>query len=214
MKQGYGLLIPETLADLCDSSRTAILIYDMQRGIVPQVPTGAQIVEGCRALLDPTRQAGFRIFYTRHISLPNRAAGVAQLRRAMIWQCVDDSAATIPALLPDSPSAQIVADLYPHQADVVIDKITMSAFEGTYLNIALRDLGVSAIAIAGIALEVGIEPTIRHALDLNYVPILFSDLCGSRSDDLHERSILNLQQTGEVLISSSAQWLSLLTQNG
>jgi nicotinamidase-related amidase len=85
----------------------------------------------------------------------------------------------------------------------------MSAFEGTYLNIALRDLGISAIAIAGIALEVGIEPTIRHALDLNYVPILFLDLCGSRSDDLRERSISTLQQTSEVLMPSSADWLSL-----
>jgi nicotinamidase-related amidase len=209
MKQGYGLLIPEALADLCDPARTAIIIYDMQRGIVPQVSTGPQLVDGCRALLTRARPAGFRIFYTRHISLPNRAAGVAQLRRAMIWQRVDEAVGTQPAFLPDSASAQIVAELCPQQGDVIIDKITMSAFEGTYLNIALRDLGISAIAIAGIALEVGIEPTIRHALDLNYVPILFLDLCGSRSDDLRERSISTLQQTSEVLMASSADWLSL-----
>jgi nicotinamidase-related amidase len=35
----------------------------------------------------------------------------------------------------------------------------MSAFEGTPLSIALRDRGISSIAIVGIAREVGIEPT-------------------------------------------------------
>jgi biuret amidohydrolase len=86
----------------------------------------------------------------------------------------------------------------------------MSAFEGTYLNIALRDLGMLAVAFVGIALEVGIEPSVRHALDLNYIPVVVADLCGSRTEELHHRSIDALQSTGEVLIISSHELLPQL----
>ena len=46
--------------------------------------------------------------------------------------------------------------------EAILDKITMSAFEGTPLSIALRDCGLIAFAIAGVAVEIGIEPTVRH----------------------------------------------------
>ena len=49
---------------------------------------------------------------------------------------------------------------------MVIDKIAMSAFESTSLALALRDAQLQSFVIAGIALEVGIEPTARHGADL------------------------------------------------
>jgi hypothetical protein len=55
----------------------------------------------------------------------------------------------------------------------------MSAFEGTPLDIAFRDCGIDAFAIVGIAMEIGIEPTVRHGSDLGYVPVLVVDACGS-----------------------------------
>ena len=61
----------------------------------------------------------------------------------------------------------------------MIDKITMSAFEGTPLDIVLRDCGVRTYLIVGVALEVGIEPTVRHSAILGYVPIVVRDACGS-----------------------------------
>ena len=42
----------------------------------------------------------------------------------------------------------------------------------------LRDCGVRAYIIAGVALEVGIEPTVRHSADLGYVPVVVRDACG------------------------------------
>jgi biuret amidohydrolase len=68
-----------------------------------------------------------------------------------------------------------VAELAPTPDELVLDKITMSAFEGTPLDIVLRDYGIDAFAVAGIAMEVGIEPTVRHALDLGYFPVIVTD---------------------------------------
>jgi AraC-like DNA-binding protein len=80
--------------------------------------------------------------------------------------------------LRDAPGFQIVSELAPRPEDAVFDKITMSAFEGTPLAIALRDCGISSIAIVGIATEVGIEPTARHAADLCFIPVIIADACG------------------------------------
>jgi nicotinamidase-related amidase len=79
----------------------------------------------------------------------------------------------------------------------------MSAFEGTPLDFALRDCGIDAFAIVGIALEIGIEPTIRHGADLGYIPVLIEDACGFGHADAAARSIESLRFSGDALITKS-----------
>src|SRR3954469_9763275 len=67
--------------------------------------------------------------------------------------------------LRDSPGFAIVPELAPRASEAIFDKLAMSAFEGTPLEMALRDCGITAVAIVGIATEIGIEPTARHAAD-------------------------------------------------
>jgi biuret amidohydrolase len=38
MQRAYGLEIPQTLQQVCDPRRMALLVYDMQAGIVRHVP--------------------------------------------------------------------------------------------------------------------------------------------------------------------------------
>lgn len=202
MKSAFGFSIPETLHELCDPTQCALIVYDMQVGIVSQIPDGQQIVEACARLLASARRSNMRVFYTRHIFLPNQSAGVGQLRRSMIWQRKDDPSQTVPLMLQGDNSWQIVPELSPIPGDVILDKITMSAFESTFLNLALRDLQLKSFIIAGIALEVGIEPTVRHGVDLNLIPVIASDACGSRDQVLKDRSLATLRQMGEVILSS------------
>jgi biuret amidohydrolase len=205
MKDAYGLSIPERLEDACTPSRCALLIYDMQVGIVSQIDEGQDILARCGQLLLAAREKGFRVFFTRHLFLPNRLAGVGQLHRAMIWQKQTDPTKTRPLMTQGSEAWQIVPELAPQADEVVIDKITMSAFEGTFLNIAMRDAHLEAFVIAGIALEVGIEPTVRHGLDLNFLPIVVADACGAKTIALKQRSLATLTDTGEIKTFHSAE---------
>lgn len=84
----------------------------------------------------------------------------------------------------------------------MFDKITMSAFEGTPLNITLRDCGISAFAIVGIAMEIGIDPTVRHGADLGYIPVVVQDACGSGHQDAADRSVAGLQFMGDTLFTN------------
>jgi biuret amidohydrolase len=210
MKHAFGIAVPETLAEMCTPSTCALLIYDMQVGIVAQISEGQKVLDRCKQLLDAARSGGFRIFFTRHFHLPNQAAGSGQLRRAMVWQRKDDPADTTPFIPQGSKRWEIAPELGPREGEVTIDKITMSAFEGTFLNLAMRDAHLEAFIIAGIALEVGIEPSVRHGADLNYVPVVVTDACGSKTADAKARSLSSLEETGEVIVVNTAALVSAL----
>jgi nicotinamidase-related amidase len=210
MTEAYGLSIPDRLFDVCAPKRCAVIIYDLQNGIISQISSGRQIVERSRVLLDAARLGGYRVFFTRHMSLPNAVAGVGQLRRAMVWQGKQRPEETRPFFLQGSPPWEIASELGPKEGEVIVDKITMSAFEGTFLNLAMRDAHLDCFIIAGIALEVGIGPTVRHALDLNLCPVLVTDACGSKTVDAREKMMDTLKETGEILAVSSAEVLSAM----
>src|SRR5262244_560592 len=210
MTEAYGLSIPDQLVDVCTPARCALIVYDMQVGIVPQISAGCDIVASCGRLLEAARSGGYRIFFTRHFFLPNAVAGVGQFRRAMVWQRKKEAEETKPFFLQGSPPWEIVPELAPREGEVIIDKITMSAFEGTFLNLAMRDAHLDCFIIAGIALEVGIGPTVRQALDLNLCPVLVTDACGSKTADAHEQMMSTLKETGEVFAYSSAEVLAAM----
>jgi nicotinamidase-related amidase len=210
MRKAFGLQVPQTLQDIVQPSRCALIVYDMQVGIVPQISSGAEVQRQCVELLDAARKAGMRIFFTRHFFLPTSAAGVGQLRRAMVWQHKDGPEETKCFIPNGSAAFQIMPELTPRESEVVVDKITMSAFEATFLNLAMRDARVDSFLIAGIALEIGIEPTVRQSLDLNYIPVIVTDACGSKTEELKQRSLATLNDTGEVFTISTADALKLL----
>jgi biuret amidohydrolase len=199
VEHAFGLTIPRTLEEVCDATRTALIVYDMQVGVVSQLADGGTVTARVAEVRQAAREGGIRVLYTRHMSLPNEVAGVMQLRTAMAWQRLERVADVKPAFLRDSPAFQITPELTPAPNEVVFDKITMSAFEGTPLNIALRDCGVNAFVITGIALEVGIEPTVRHAMDLGYIPIVVADACGSRDKAAARRALDGLAFAGGSL---------------
>jgi nicotinamidase-related amidase len=199
VQRAFGLTIPESLDEVCDPTRTALIIYDMQTGIVPQLPDGPAVAARVVQLRQVVRDAGMRVFYTRHMSLPNELSGVSQLRTAMAWQRLTRVEDVKPRFLRGSPAFEITPELTPSASEAIFDKLAMSAFVGTPLDMALRDCGISSFLIAGIALEVGIEPTVRHALDLGYVPILVTDACGSRDKAAADRALAQLAFAGGSL---------------
>ena len=210
MEKAFGIEIPRTLEDVCDPRRLVLLVYDMQAGIRSQLKDGDTVVGRVRDVLLAAREAGVRVIYTRHMSLPKQLMGAFQYRTAMAWQHVDDPARVEPWFLRDSPGFAIVPELAPLPSEAVFDKIAMSAFVGTPLDTVLRDCGIGAVAIAGIALEVGIEPTARHAADLGFIPVIIADACGTGHEDAAKRSLDSLAFTGDSLITDTSEFCRLL----
>jgi biuret amidohydrolase len=202
MQRAFGLTIRQTLEDVCDPSSLALIVYDMQIGIVRQIANGPEITAQVVRVLDAARRAGIRVFFTRHMSLPKELMGAFQFRMAMAWQRVQSPDQVKPWFTRESPGFELIPETAPRPSEAILDKIAMSAFEGTPLNIALRDCGISAFAIVGIAMEIGIEPTARHGADLGYIPVIIKDACGFGHRDAAERSIANLEFAGDSLLTT------------
>ena len=202
MHRAFGLSIPQTLEDVCDPTRLALVVYDMQVGIVNQIRNGPEITARVLQVLEAARAARIRTFFTRHMSLPKELAGVSQLRMAMAWQKVKSADDVKCWFLRDSPAFHLISEMTPLPSEAIFDKIAMSAFAGTPLDIALRDCGIDAFAVVGIAMEIGIEPTVRHGIDLGYIPVVVTDACGFGDSDAAARSVSSLEFAGDAILTS------------
>lgn len=202
MKNASGLAIPRTLAEAVRPDTTALIVYDMQVGILRQLKSGPDVLARVLNVLEAARAAGVRIFFMRHMSLPKKLAGVFQLRQMMHWQSKDSPDDVHPWFLRDSPAFALAPELAVRDDEAILDKITMSAFEGTPLAIALRDCGLKSFVICGIATEIGIEPTVRHGTDLGFIPIVVEDACGPGEHEAGERSLAGMRFIGDAMICS------------
>ena len=214
MQEFAGIKIPQSLEEIISPQNTALIIYDMQVGIVRQIKNGQEITQNVVRLLTAARAAGIRTFFTRHMSLPKELMGAFQVRTAMAWQRVDTPEKAKPMFLRDAPAFQIVPELQPLPSEGLVDKITMSAFEGTYLEIALRDCGIRSFLVAGIALEIGIDPTCRQGADLGFWPILVRDACGSGNEEAADHSLASLKHMGDAIVTDVDTVCGLMQRSG
>lgn len=213
MQEFAGITIPGSLQEVISPQDTALIVYDMQVGITKQIANGQEIVGRVARLLDAARSGGIRTFFTRHMSLPKELMGAFQYKTAMAWQRVDSPDKVKPIFVRDSPAFQITPELAPRQSEGIVDKIVMSAFEGTYLDMALRDCGIRSFIICGIALEIGIDPTCRQGADLGFWPILVQDACGFGNEEAANHSLASLKHMGDSIITDVETVCSLMAKS-
>jgi biuret amidohydrolase len=186
-----------------DVARTALLVYDMQRGIVKQISDADRVIAACKTAIDAARRVGMRIAYSKHMSLPGAWLGSTQLRTAMMWQRIQKPEEVKAWFARGSEASEIVPELAPSDADLVFEKFAMSALSGTSLDFALRDCGIVNLVIVGIALEIGIEPTVRSATDLGFVPVVLTDACGWGNEAAGKRSLETMKFIGEAILTDT-----------
>ncbi|MCP9621192.1 cysteine hydrolase [Nocardia otitidiscaviarum] len=201
MRYGNGLEIPDSLEELCAPERMAVIVYDMQVGVLSQLPDGDAIIERVVRVVEAARRGGYPVIFLRHMFLPKRLSGAFALRMAMNWQRVDSVDEVHPILQRDTPAFELVPQLRPTADETVFDKTAMSAFEGTPLAATLRDLGIGAYTIVGVALEIGIAPTVAHSTDLGFIPVVVKDAVGGRDIEAMDRAWADFEFQGHAVVT-------------
>jgi len=153
-----------------------------------------------------------RTYFTRHVTLPVELMGVAQLRMWRSWQRVDRLEDVRSPFMPDAPQTQIVPELKPTAREAVMDKLTLSAFAGTPLELALRGARVEAVAVVEVATEIGIEPTVRHAGDLGFIPVVVTDACAAGNAEAGARTMESLRFLGDAYLTDVAGFRDALAR--
>ena len=212
MQEAHGVQIPETVAEMCRPAAAAVLVYDAQAGILAHVQDADGLTARIRAVLDAARTAGVMVLYVRHVSLPPSHLGPGALRAAMAWQRTDRAEAVKSSFPPEAVQTQIVTELAPVGAEPVFDKLGMSALVGTPVEAVLRDRGITTLVLVGAVLEIGIEPTARHAADLGFLPVVVDDACGVVEPLAAERALASLDYTLMTYRASSAEVIAAFNQ--
>lgn len=135
----------------------------------------ARLADRCRAL-------GVPVIHV-HFVVPPGAKGLTL--NAPLFEGVLDGN----ALVRGSWGASPVPGLEPRDGDHVVEKMRMSAWEGTTLETVLKAEGRDIVVVAGAWTNMSIEHTARTGADKGYVMVVPEDACSTMNADWHRASI-------------------------
>jgi nicotinamidase-related amidase len=166
-----------------DPASTALILIDLQRGIVPRQlspRSGPDVVQAANRLTPVLRNRGGLII---RVNVSYGPDGGAALKTD-----VDEQPATP---FPEGWD-EFVDEAKPIPGDVVITKRQWGAFYGTDLDLQLRRRKRTTIILGGIATNFGVESTARDAWERGYQLILPEDLMAASSIEAHEASLTRI----------------------
>jgi gluconolactonase len=119
---------------------------------------------------------------------------------APLFQGVKDTG----GLVRGSWGAAPADGLEPQPGDFVVEKMRMSAWQGTRFESLLRGLGRDTVIVTGAWTNMSIEHTARTGADKGYSMIVPEDCCSTMNADWHNASInYALQNVCQVTDSAS-----------
>ena len=158
---------------------TALLVMDVQNGIVGRVPDSADLLLAALGRATAAARAhGLPVVYVR---VAFRPGSVDVSPRNKAFAAIAGSA----PLLLDDPSTQFHPAVAPGERDVVVVKKRVSAFTGSDLEVVLRSLDVSSLVLCGIATSGVVLSTAREAADKDFRLVVLSDGCFDPDPDVH-----------------------------
>jgi gluconolactonase len=176
-----------------DPKRTALLIQDMQNDVIieggafaesgsPQHAKEQNVIANSQKLAEAARAKGVHVIHVHYV-VEEGAPGL-QLN-APLFAGVKDAN----ALVRGSWGAAPADGLEPKDGDLLVEKMRMSAWQGTKLDNILRANGVDTVIVTGAWTNMSIEHTARTGADMGYRMIVPEDCCSTMNADWHNASI-------------------------
>ncbi|MFL9920004.1 isochorismatase family protein [Paraburkholderia fungorum] len=158
-------------------AKTALLIIDLQRGIValPTAHPTAEVVTHSASLADAFRRHGLPVVL---VNVAGGAPGRAEQARHN----------------GDFPAdfAELVPEVNQQPSDHLVTKRTWGAFTNTDLEAYLRKQGVTQVVLVGVATSIGVESTARFAHELGFNVSFAVDAMTDLNADAHTNSIARI----------------------
>jgi len=136
------------MTTLDNRPNTALLVVDVQKGVVAAAPARDVVVANVRSLVERARRERVPVVWVQHAD--------EQLARG-------------------SDAWRIVPELAPGAAEPLVEKSYGDSFEDTALETVLSDLGVGRLVVVGAQTDACIRSTLHGALVRGYDATLVSD---------------------------------------
>jgi nicotinamidase-related amidase len=136
------------MTTLANRPNTALVVVDVQNGVVARAHERDAVVRNIADLVDKARRQGVPVVWVQHIN---------------------DN------LVKGSDAWRIVSELTPGDAEPLIEKLWGDAFEDTTLETVLSNLGVGRLIVTGAETDACIRSTLHGALVRGYDATLVGD---------------------------------------
>ncbi len=176
-----------------DASRCALIIQDLQNDVIieggafaesgsPEHAKEQNVVENVKSLAEKCRGKGIPVIHVHYI-VEEGAPGLKL--NAPLFQDVKEAN----ALVRDSWGAAPAEGLEPQDGDFIVQKMRMSAWQGTRLENLLTGFGRDTVIVTGAWTNMSIEHTSRTGADKGYYMVVPEDACSTMNADWHNASI-------------------------
>jgi nicotinamidase-related amidase len=159
--------------------KTALLVMDMQMGILQNFPNTDQVVEKIAEAITKARSNDIQVFY---VTLAFRPGAPEIHPGNQVFQPFKEKLAQVSM---ESYSA-IHPDLAPKEHDIQFHKKRFSAFTGSDLELVLRSQGINHLVLTGVATSGVVLSTLREAADKDYMLTVLTDGCADRDEEVHQ----------------------------
>lgn len=150
--------------------RTALLVMDVQRGIVGRFGDDHAYLRRLATAIDAARAAQIPVIYVVVSFRPGHPE-ISPRNRTFA------AAVAAGGFAHDDPATEIHPAIAPQAGDIVVTKRRVSAFTGSDLQVLLSGLEIDTLVLAGIATSGVVLSTLRQAADLDYRLVVLSDGC-------------------------------------
>ena len=194
-----------------DLERTAIIVVDMQNSFVAKggmfdladfdIAGSAPVIEVNRRLLAASRAAAVKVIYLVIAFKPDLSdagdpSSPAYHKELALRMMRSRPELTGKLLIDGGWDAAIVEALAPQPGEAVIRKTRYDGFCRTELDAVLRAANIRYLLFTGVATNVCVESTARHAFFNEYWPILVEDAMNNSGPDFNRQATLwNFEHT-------------------
>ncbi len=174
-------------------SRTALIIQDLQNDVMmdggafastgsPQHAKDQNVIENVRRLADAARKKGMMVI---HVWMICEQGHPHLAQHAPLFQGLKGENALVRGTWGAAP----VPGLEPQDGDLIVEKMSMSAWETSRLESYLHHGGIDTIINTGSWTNMSVEHTARTGADKGFHMIVPEDACSTMNADWHRASI-------------------------
>jgi nicotinamidase-related amidase len=161
-----------------DTQNTALLVMDMQVGILAMLPDNETIIRKVSEAVGTARDKKIPVIYivvgfrpgAPEININNKSFSAGKER----FSNMDMTA-----------FMQVHDNIAPQAGEVTVIKRRVSAFTGSDLEVVLRSFGIQHLILTGIATSGVVLSTLREAADKDYRITVISDCCADGDEETH-----------------------------
>ncbi|KAA5533434.1 cysteine hydrolase [Taibaiella lutea] len=161
-----------------NTSNTALLVMDMQAGIVAMLPDSSAIIENVSKAIKAARNNNIPVIYVV-VGFRNGAPEVSKRNKGFSAAKAHFSTVDMDEFMKVHP------DLFPAEGELTVIKRRVSAFAGSDLEMILRSFDIQHMVLTGIATSGVVLSTLREAADKDYKMTVLSDCCADRDEEVH-----------------------------